>query len=61
MSESARWNSEAQIMEVKFSSGNKYQYDSIDAETWQDFMAGRWADNGTATYWFLTNWGGVRV
>jgi hypothetical protein len=63
----ARWNSEANLMQVKFSSGgrggvpNVYQYDSIDAETWNDFMAGRWAENGTATHWFLTAWGGVRV
>jgi hypothetical protein len=67
MSESARWNAEAAIMQVRFASGgrggvpNVYQYSSIDAETWRDFMAGRWAENGTMTHWFLTSWGGVRV
>jgi hypothetical protein len=41
--------------------GNTYQYDSIDPETWGNFVAGRWSENGTATHWFLTASGGVRV
>lgn len=66
MSDVARYNSEASLMQVRFDSGgrgtpNTYQYDSIDAETWNDFMAGRWVENGTATHSFLTSWGGVRV
>ena len=61
MSESARYNAEAQIMEVRFDSGHKYQYCGVDPETWHDFMAGRWAENGTATYYFLMGWSGVRV
>lgn len=66
MSDSARYNAEAGLLQVRFASGgrgvpNTYQYDSIDPETWTDFMAGRWAENGTATAWFLTNWGGTRV
>jgi KTSC domain len=66
MSESARFNAEAQLLQVRFASGgrgtpNTYAYSSIDEETWNDFMSGRWAENGTATAWFLTSWGGVRV
>jgi KTSC domain len=66
MSDSARYNSETGHMQVRFASGgrgtpNVYQYDSIDAEIWNDFMSGRWAENGTATHWLLMNWGGVRV
>ena len=66
MSDSARWNSEAQIMEVMFASGergtpNTHAYTGIDEETWTNFMAGRWAENGTATHWFLHAWSGVRV
>jgi hypothetical protein len=66
MSDSARYNSEAGLMQVRFASGgrgtpNTYQYDSMDPETWNDFMAGRWSENGTATHWFLHAWGGVRV
>ena len=66
MSDAARYNAEAGLMQVRFASGgrgtpNVYQYDSIDPETWNDFMAGRCAENGTATAWFLTSWGGVRV
>lgn len=66
MSESARYNSEAQIMQVRFASGgrgrpNTYAYFCIDEETWENFMAGRWCDNTTATYCFVTNWSGERV
>jgi hypothetical protein len=66
MSDSARYNAEAGIMQVRFDSGgrgtpNTYAYSGIDAETWNDFMAGRWSEAGTATHWFLTSWGGVRV
>ena len=39
---------------------NTYEYSSIDQETWADFMAGRWSENGTATHWFLHNWAGCR-
>jgi hypothetical protein len=57
MSSSARYNAEAASMQVRFASGgrggvpNTYQYGGIDAETFSDFMAGRWAENGTATHW----------
>jgi hypothetical protein len=66
MSDAARYNAEAGLMQVRFASGgrgtpNTYQYDSIDANTWRDFMAGRWAENGTATHFFLQGLGGVRV
>jgi KTSC domain len=67
MSDVARYNSEAGLLQVRFASGgsggvgNTYQYSDVDAETWNDFMAGRWAEDGTATHWFLMNWGGVRV
>ena len=59
MSDVARYNAEAGIMQVRFASGgrgtpNTYAYSSIDAETWDNFMAGRWSENGTATHWFLT-------
>jgi KTSC domain len=51
MSESARYNAEAGIIQVRFASGgrgtpNTYEYAAIDAETWDNFMAGRWSENG---------------
>jgi KTSC domain len=66
MSDVARYNAEAGIMQVRFASGgrgtpNTYQYAAIDEETWRDFMAGRRSENGTATAWFVNAWGGVRV
>ena len=67
MSDVARYNAEANLMQVRFDSGgrggvpNTYQYSFIDPETWDNFMAGRWSENGTVTAWFLTSWGGVRV
>jgi hypothetical protein len=41
MSESARYNAEEGVMEVRFSSGNKYVYDGISPQMFYDFMAGR--------------------
>jgi KTSC domain len=66
MSDVARYNAETGIMQVRFATGgrgtpNTYAYSSIDEETWDNFMSGRWSENGTATHWFLTPWGGVRV
>ena len=67
MSDVARFNAEAELMQVRFASGgrggvpNTYQYGSIDEETWDNFMAGRWSENGTATHFFVHAWGGVRV
>ena len=67
MSDAARYYPEAGIMQVRFASGgrggvpNTYAYSGIDPETWNNFMAGRWSENGTATHWFLQAWGGVRV
>jgi hypothetical protein len=67
MSDTARWNAEAEIMEVRFhdggrgNNGNTYSYSEIDARTWTDFMAGRLASNGTATHWFLKGLGGTQV
>jgi hypothetical protein len=63
MSSTARYNSDAGLMQVRFASGgrggvpNIHQYGSIDPETWTDFLFGRWGENGTATAWFLTSWG----
>jgi hypothetical protein len=67
MSDTARFNAEAGLMQVRFDSGgrggvpNTYQYSGVDPDTFNDFMAGRWAENGTATHWFLHAWGGVRI
>jgi hypothetical protein len=66
MSDTARYNAEAGLMQVRFDSGgrgvpNTYQYDGISPEVWKAFMAGRLGRNGTATYSFLMYWGGVRV
>jgi hypothetical protein len=66
MSDVARYNAEAGFMQVRFASGarrspNTYQYDGIDGDTFNDLMAGRWAENGTATAWFLTSWSAVWV
>jgi hypothetical protein len=66
MSDSARYNVQAGILQVRFDSGgrgvpNTYQYDSIDPPTFKAFMAGRLGRNGTATQSFLVSWGGVRV
>jgi hypothetical protein len=66
MSDVARYNAEAGIMQVRFASGgrgtpNTYAYSGIDGETWGNFMAGRWSEAGTATHWFLHAWGGVQV
>ncbi len=67
MSDAARYYPEAGIMQVRFASGgrggvpNVYQYDSIDREIWDNFMSGRWSENATATHYFVTAWGGVRV
>ena len=66
MSDAARYNAEANLMQVRFASGgrgvpNTYQYSAIDPKTWNDFLAGRWTENGTATARFLTSWGGTRV
>jgi hypothetical protein len=62
MSDSARYNEEAGIMEVIFeNSGHKYQYTGISPKMFYDFMAGRWAENNTATHAFLMSRGGVRV
>jgi KTSC domain len=46
MSDAARYNAEAEIMQVRFARGgrgtpNVYQYTAIDPETWDNFMAGR--------------------
>jgi hypothetical protein len=66
MSDTARYNAETQQLQVRFASGgrgtpNTYQYSGVDPDTFNDFMAGRWAEGGTATHWFLHAWGGVRV
>jgi hypothetical protein len=66
MSDVARYNPEAGIMQVRFASGgrgvpNTYQYSGVDAEIWRDFMSGRLSYNGTATAFWLTSRGGVRV
>jgi hypothetical protein len=66
MSDSARYNAEEGIMEVRFASGgrgtpNTYAYDGISPEMFRDFMAGRWAEKGTATHYFLIGWHGVRA
>jgi hypothetical protein len=61
-SDVARYNPEAGLMQVRFTGGgrggvpNTYQYSSIDAETWDNFLAGRWSENGAATSWFLNAW-----
>jgi hypothetical protein len=68
MSESARYNAEAGLMQVRFSPGkeggvgNTYQYDGIAPDTWRSFMAARLGGgSGTATYVFLMSRGGVRI
>jgi hypothetical protein len=66
MSDSARYNAEEGIMEVRFDSGgrgvpNTYAYDGISPEMFRDFMSGRLSYNSTATAYFLKSLGGVRV
>jgi KTSC domain len=66
MSDAARYNQEAGQLDVRFASGGRgvpstYRYSGITPEVWRDFMSGRLNYNRTATAFWLTSHGGVRI
>jgi hypothetical protein len=67
MSNMARYNGEARLVQIRFASGgrgtpNTYQYRGIGPNEWGNFIAGRLGRNGTATHSVIMGrWQGVRV